>query len=156
MKFVCSSSLGHFNSSITFDSGDDKKTLQQKKKKKLWLYNTMNRDKELFYPKVEGKVGMYVCGVTAYDLSNIGHAQVQRVFGRYTTRLLRASILIPMRLEESLESTQEMIVAKDNYGSSSSSLSGSDDEVQDVYSDEEKKADENKVDAKVVERQARD
>ncbi|GJU67022.1 hypothetical protein Tco_1253281 [Tanacetum coccineum] len=36
---------------------------------------------------------------------------------------------------------------KDNSGSSSSSLSGSNDEVQDVSSDEENKADENKADA---------
>lgn len=42
----------------------------------LWLYNTMSKKKELFKPKVEGKVGMYVCGVTAYDLSHIGHARV--------------------------------------------------------------------------------
>ncbi|XP_054818831.1 cysteine--tRNA ligase, chloroplastic/mitochondrial isoform X2 [Prosopis cineraria] len=42
----------------------------------LWLYNTMSKGKELFKPKVEGKVGMYVCGVTAYDLSHIGHARV--------------------------------------------------------------------------------
>nr|GEX21998.1 hypothetical protein [Tanacetum cinerariifolium] len=43
---------------------------------------------------------------------------------------------------------------KDNFGSSSSSLSGSDDEVQDVSSDEENKADENNADAEVVEKQA--
>ena len=42
----------------------------------LCLYNTMSKGKELFRPKVEGKVGMYVCGVTAYDLSHIGHARV--------------------------------------------------------------------------------
>ncbi|PPE02764.1 hypothetical protein GOBAR_DD00222 [Gossypium barbadense] len=42
----------------------------------LWLHNTMSKKKELFMPKVEGKVGMYVCGVTAYDLSHIGHARV--------------------------------------------------------------------------------
>ncbi|KAJ7958798.1 Cysteine--tRNA ligase [Quillaja saponaria] len=46
----------------------------------LWLYNTMSRKKELFKPKVEGKVGMYVCGVTAYDLSHIGHARVYVTF----------------------------------------------------------------------------
>ncbi|CAM8916498.1 unnamed protein product [Rhodiola kirilowii] len=45
-------------------------------KSELWLYNTMNRKKELFNPKVPGKVGMYVCGITAYDLSHIGHARV--------------------------------------------------------------------------------
>ncbi|XP_065849426.1 cysteine--tRNA ligase, chloroplastic/mitochondrial isoform X1 [Euphorbia lathyris] len=46
----------------------------------LWLHNTMGRKKELFKPKVEGKVGMYVCGVTAYDLSHIGHARVYVTF----------------------------------------------------------------------------
>ncbi|KAL3497331.1 hypothetical protein ACH5RR_040063 [Cinchona calisaya] len=43
---------------------------------KLWLYNTMSKQKELFEPKLPGKVGMYVCGVTAYDLSHVGHARV--------------------------------------------------------------------------------
>ncbi|PIN01870.1 Cysteinyl-tRNA synthetase [Handroanthus impetiginosus] len=49
-------------------------------KKELWLYNTMTKQKELFKPKFEGKVGMYVCGVTAYDLSHIGHARVYVAF----------------------------------------------------------------------------
>ncbi|EPS66917.1 hypothetical protein M569_07857, partial [Genlisea aurea] len=48
--------------------------------KELWLHNTMTRRKELFKPKVEGRVGMYVCGVTAYDLSHIGHARVYVTF----------------------------------------------------------------------------
>ena len=42
----------------------------------VWLHNTMSKRKELLKPKVESKVGMYVCGVTAYDLSHIGHARV--------------------------------------------------------------------------------
>lgn len=46
----------------------------------LWLYNTMSKKKELFEAKVENKVGMYVCGVTAYDLSHIGHARVYVIF----------------------------------------------------------------------------
>lgn len=46
----------------------------------LWLHNTMSRKKEAFISKVEGKVGMYVCGVTAYDLSHIGHARVYVTF----------------------------------------------------------------------------
>ncbi|GJY49453.1 hypothetical protein Tco_0439409 [Tanacetum coccineum] len=45
---------------------------------------------------------------------------------------------------------------KDNSGSSSSSLSGSDDEVQDISSDEENKAVKNKADAEVTKKQARD
>ncbi|XP_008219532.2 PREDICTED: cysteine--tRNA ligase, chloroplastic/mitochondrial isoform X1 [Prunus mume] len=32
------------------------------------------------WAKTEGKVGMYVCGVTAYDLSHIGHARVYVTF----------------------------------------------------------------------------
>jgi len=41
----------------------------------LKIYNTQARGKEVFTPLVEGKVGMYVCGVTPYDLSHIGHAR---------------------------------------------------------------------------------
>ncbi|XP_074309476.1 cysteine--tRNA ligase 2, cytoplasmic-like isoform X1 [Silene latifolia] len=41
----------------------------------LKLYNTMTKEKEVFKPKVPNKVGMYVCGVTAYDMSHIGHAR---------------------------------------------------------------------------------
>ncbi|GLU01284.1 hypothetical protein SLE2022_185960 [Rubroshorea leprosula] len=40
----------------------------------------MTRRKELFKPRVEDRVGMYVCGVTAYDLSHIGHARVYVTF----------------------------------------------------------------------------
>ncbi|GJZ52508.1 retrotransposon protein, putative, ty1-copia subclass [Tanacetum coccineum] len=100
------------------------------------------------------------------------------IFGLCTTRFLHAGILIPIRLEESLEYTQERIAGsggameaskrrrsmidyniqqlskclsegsgiilevlnepKDNSGSSSISLSEFNDEVQDVYTDEEK------------------
>ncbi|MBN2570010.1 MAG: hypothetical protein JXB42_11325, partial [Deltaproteobacteria bacterium] len=38
------------------------------------LYNTASRNKEEFRPITEGKVGMYVCGVTVYDLCHVGHA----------------------------------------------------------------------------------
>ncbi|KAK6921722.1 tRNA synthetases class I, catalytic domain [Dillenia turbinata] len=44
------------------------------------LYNTMTKQKEIFRSKVAGKVGMYVCGVTVYDLSHIGHARAYVVF----------------------------------------------------------------------------
>ncbi|HBF42674.1 MAG TPA: cysteine--tRNA ligase [Desulfobacteraceae bacterium] len=44
------------------------------------LYNTATRKKEIFYPLVEGKVGIYVCGVTVYDLCHIGHARSAIVF----------------------------------------------------------------------------
>ncbi len=46
----------------------------------LYVYNTLTSSKELFQPVTEGKVKMYVCGITAYDFSHIGHARVQIVF----------------------------------------------------------------------------
>ncbi|WP_262965804.1 cysteine--tRNA ligase [Methylobacter psychrophilus] len=46
----------------------------------LKIYNTLSRKKELFQPRVEGKVGMYVCGMTVYDYCHVGHARVMVVF----------------------------------------------------------------------------
>ena len=46
----------------------------------LKIYNTLTRKKELFEPRVAGKVGMYVCGMTVYDYCHIGHARVMVVF----------------------------------------------------------------------------
>ncbi|MEI8209956.1 MAG: cysteine--tRNA ligase [Methylococcales bacterium] len=46
----------------------------------LKIYNTLTRKKELFKPRVEGKVGMYVCGMTVYDYCHVGHARVMVVF----------------------------------------------------------------------------
>ena len=53
------------------------------------LYNTAIRDKELFKPLNNKKVGMYVCGVTVYDLCHIGHARSAIVFD-VLARYLRA------------------------------------------------------------------
>ncbi|CAK7353778.1 unnamed protein product [Dovyalis caffra] len=77
--------LDRFFSSVTSSSQPSTKTnggdaSAASPSSELWLYNTMSRKKELFKPKVEGKVGMYVCGVTAYDLSHIGHARVYVTF----------------------------------------------------------------------------
>ncbi|WP_122033097.1 cysteine--tRNA ligase [Aliivibrio sp. EL58] len=41
----------------------------------LKIYNSITRQKEEFKPITEGKVGMYVCGVTIYDLCHIGHGR---------------------------------------------------------------------------------
>jgi cysteinyl-tRNA synthetase len=46
----------------------------------LKLYNTLTRRKEEFKPITPGKVGMYVCGITAYDVCHIGHARSAVVF----------------------------------------------------------------------------
>ena len=41
----------------------------------LKIYNSLTRQKEEFKPIRPGKVGMYVCGVTIYDLCHIGHGR---------------------------------------------------------------------------------
>ena len=39
------------------------------------LTNTLGMQKELLVPVKESKIGMYVCGVTVYDLCHLGHAR---------------------------------------------------------------------------------
>jgi cysteinyl-tRNA synthetase len=39
------------------------------------IHNTLTRRKEELTPITPGQIGMYVCGVTVYDLSHIGHAR---------------------------------------------------------------------------------
>lgn len=46
----------------------------------LKIYNTLTKKKEEFVPSEEGKVKMYVCGVTVYDRCHIGHARAAVVF----------------------------------------------------------------------------
>lgn len=44
------------------------------------LYNTLTKKKEEFVPLEEGKVKMYVCGPTVYNLIHIGNARPMIVF----------------------------------------------------------------------------
>ena len=44
------------------------------------IYNTLSRCKEEFKPLEEGKVKMYVCGPTVYNLIHIGNARPMIVF----------------------------------------------------------------------------
>ncbi len=44
------------------------------------IYNTLSRQKEEFVPLEEGKVSMYVCGPTVYNLIHIGNARPMIVF----------------------------------------------------------------------------
>ena len=44
------------------------------------LYNTLSRKKEDLVPLTPGEVRMYVCGITPYDFSHIGHARSAIVF----------------------------------------------------------------------------
>ena len=55
----------------------------------LKIYNTLARRKQDFVPIEPGRVRMYVCGMTVYDLCHLGHARVMVVFD-VVYRYLRA------------------------------------------------------------------
>jgi cysteinyl-tRNA synthetase len=56
----------------------------------LHIYNTLSRQKEIFTPINPGKVGLYVCGCTVYDLCHIGHGRTYISFDNIA-RYLRFS-----------------------------------------------------------------
>ena len=53
------------------------------------IYNSFTQSKEDFVPRVEGKVGIYVCGITTYDYLHLGHARMLVAFD-IVTRYLRS------------------------------------------------------------------
>jgi cysteinyl-tRNA synthetase len=56
----------------------------------LRIYNTLSRALEPFVPMVSGQVGMYVCGMTIYDLCHMGHLRMMMSFD-VVYRWLKAS-----------------------------------------------------------------
>lgn len=46
----------------------------------IQIYNTLSKRKEEFKPLEPGKVKMYVCGPTVYNLIHIGNARPMIVF----------------------------------------------------------------------------
>ena len=46
----------------------------------MQIYNTLTGKKEEFVPLEPGRIKMYVCGITVYDLCHIGHARSSIVF----------------------------------------------------------------------------
>jgi len=46
----------------------------------LHIYNTLHRQKERFEPLETGHVGLYVCGITVYDVCHVGHGRVMIVY----------------------------------------------------------------------------
>ena len=55
----------------------------------LHIHNSLTKQKDVFTPIEPGKVKLYVCGMTVYDLCHLGHARVMVVFD-VVTRYLRA------------------------------------------------------------------
>jgi len=56
----------------------------------IQIHDSLTGQKQPLNPLVPGKVGMYVCGVTVYDLCHLGHARVNVVFDT-VARYLRHS-----------------------------------------------------------------
>ncbi len=51
------------------------------------IYNTLTRKVEDFEPIEQGRVGLYVCGMTVYDHAHIGHARAMVVFDTFVRYL---------------------------------------------------------------------
>ena len=58
----------------------------------ITVHNSLTGQKEELEPLEPGRIRMYVCGMTVYDLCHIGHARAFVVFdviARYLERLLQ-------------------------------------------------------------------
>ena len=56
----------------------------------LTVFNSLNRQKELFTPLVADRVGLYVCGPTVYNEAHLGNVRTFLTFDilyRYLTYL---------------------------------------------------------------------
>ena len=53
------------------------------------IYNTLSQQKEILQPIEPGKLRIYVCGITTYDYSHLGHARMLVAFD-VVVRYLRA------------------------------------------------------------------
>ena len=51
------------------------------------IYNTRTRSVEPFAPIEDGKIGIYVCGMTVYDRCHMGHARAMVVFDAFVRYL---------------------------------------------------------------------
>jgi len=54
------------------------------------IYNTLSRKKEVFRPRQDKRVNIFVCGPTVYDWSHIGHARTYVVFDMFVKFLRHA------------------------------------------------------------------
>jgi len=88
----------------------------------MLLYNTLSRKKETFTPVTAGKVQMYVCGITAYDLCHIGHARSAVVFDVLVRHLRRKGL--DVHFVRNFTDVDDKIIARANLeGLSSQAVS---------------------------------
>jgi len=88
--------------------------------RKIQIYNTLRRKKEIFNPIVENHVGMYVCGPTVYGDPHLGHARPAITFdvvfrylkhSDYTVRYVR-NITDAGHLENDADEGEQKIAKK--------------------------------------------
>ncbi len=88
--------------------------------RKIQIYNTLTRKKEIFNPIVENHVGMYVCGPTVYGDPHLGHARPSITFdvvfrylkhSDYTVRYVR-NITDAGHLENDADEGEDKIAKK--------------------------------------------
>lgn len=56
----------------------------------IYIHNTLSNKKELFVPQTPNTVRFYVCGVTVYDHSHIGHARAYVTFDCIRRHLIKS------------------------------------------------------------------
>lgn len=98
----------------------------------MQLYNTLTHKKETFTPLTEGKVNMYVCGITAYDLCHIGHARSAVVFD-VLVRYLRSTGLEVLFARNFTDVDDKIIKRANEEGISSQEVA--DKYIQTFYED---------------------
>ena len=64
----------------------------------LSIYSSLSRVKAEFKPQMPGKVSMYVCGITPYDTTHLGHAFTYVVFDLKSIQVERGDsfLLVPV------------------------------------------------------------
>jgi cysteinyl-tRNA synthetase len=95
-------------------------TLPKSEHRKLYIYNSLSKEKELFTPLVPEFVGMYVCGPTVYNYVHLGNCRtflsfdlIYRYFKHlgYKVRYVR-NITDAGHLENDADSGEDRIAKK--------------------------------------------
>lgn len=87
----------------------------------IQLHNTLSRRKEELTPRQAGKVSLYVCGVTPYDSSHIGHARAFIVYD-VLRRFLESRGLEVMHIQNVTDVDDKIINRANELGISAAEL----------------------------------
>ncbi|MCU0641873.1 MAG: cysteine--tRNA ligase [Candidatus Margulisbacteria bacterium] len=78
----------------------------------LKVYNTLTREKEEFQPLQPPAVGMYVCGITPYDETHLGHARAYVTFDMIRRYLEHSGFKV--KHVQNITDVDDKIIAKSN------------------------------------------